>query len=92
VPSIWIGVLPVESTVPFRSHAGDPEAPPTEPGPLLLPDLLLRLDEVLEHLGTCPRSGDELDAFLLSAAAVQIVEDVLQRDPLSLRLAARALR
>ncbi|MCU1629787.1 MAG: hypothetical protein JWP64_4736 [Pseudonocardia sp.] len=95
----------MDSTVPSRSSdrsrrpvvvpsgpaAAVPEVPPIEPGPLLLPDLLLRLDEVLEHLGTCLRSGDELDAFLLSAAAVQIVEDVLQRDPLSLRRAAKFL-
>jgi hydroxymethylpyrimidine pyrophosphatase-like HAD family hydrolase/adenine/guanine phosphoribosyltransferase-like PRPP-binding protein len=84
----------VESTAPFRSpdtSRRPTDLLPAEPGPLLLPDLLLRLDEVLEHLGTCLRSGHELDAFLLSAAAVQIVEDVLQRDPLSLRRAAKFL-
>lgn len=50
---------------------------PLSTGPRLT-DLLLGLDEVAAELPACVAAGDWLDAFLLAAAAVQIVEDHLQ--------------
>ncbi|MGH3794040.1 MAG: HAD family hydrolase [Pseudonocardiaceae bacterium] len=55
-------------------------------------DLLADLAEVTRRLSERLAAGDVLDAYLLAAGAVQIVEDHLQRDPLALRRAASYLR
>jgi hydroxymethylpyrimidine pyrophosphatase-like HAD family hydrolase len=68
---------------------GLPGAGPAD-GPVVA-DLLADLREVCERLATCVRLGHLLDAFLFAAGAVQIVEDHLQRDPLSLRRSAKYL-
>ncbi|MCW0215181.1 MAG: HAD hydrolase family protein [Pseudonocardia sp.] len=57
----------------------------------MVADLLADLREICERLATCVRLGQVLDAFLFAAGAVQIVEDHLQRDPLSLRRSAKYL-
>lgn len=54
---------------------------------LQLADLLLDLDEVAAELTSSATAGEWLDAFLLAAAAVQIVEDHLQPDSLVRRAA-----
>jgi adenine/guanine phosphoribosyltransferase-like PRPP-binding protein len=59
---------------------------------LIVSDLFMDLTECVEALIDALQVPDPLDAFLLSAGAVQIVEDHLQRDAASLRRAARQLR
>ncbi|HEY2764590.1 MAG TPA: HAD family hydrolase [Pseudonocardiaceae bacterium] len=67
---------------------------PTEPpgDGLTVADLLADLAEVARLLADRITAGDVLDAYLLAAGAVQIVEDHLQRDSLALRRAAGHLR
>ncbi|MGH3526596.1 MAG: HAD family hydrolase [Pseudonocardiaceae bacterium] len=55
-------------------------------------DLLADLVEITHRLSERLAAGDALDAYLLAAGAVQIVEDHLQRDSLALRRAASYLR
>jgi hydroxymethylpyrimidine pyrophosphatase-like HAD family hydrolase len=62
-----------------------------DPDGLLLTDLLIDIATVSAHLVDCLERNQVLDAFLLSAGAVQIVEDYLQRDTLTLRRAAGAI-
>jgi len=64
--------------------------PPANDGPVLA-DLLLDLREVCAGLIECVRLDQVLDGFLFAAGAVQIIEDDLQRDPLSLRRSAQRL-
>lgn len=59
---------------------------------LVLADLLTDLVETTDRLVARLAAGDVLDSFLLAAAAVQIVEDDLQRDTLALRRGARYAR
>ena len=60
----------------------------TDDGPVLA-DLLLDLREVFAWLIECVRLDQSLDGFLFAAGAAQIIEDHLQRDPLSLRRSAK---
>lgn len=55
---------------------------------LLVPDLLVDVATACGHVVWCLEQARILDAFLLAAGAVQIVEDHLQRDTLTLRRAA----
>src|SRR5664279_3599184 len=64
--------------------------PPANDGPVLA-DLLLALREVCAGLIECVRLDQVLDGFLFAAGAVQIIEDDLQCDPLSLRRSAQRL-
>jgi hydroxymethylpyrimidine pyrophosphatase-like HAD family hydrolase/orotate phosphoribosyltransferase len=59
---------------------------------LAVADLLADPGEVTRRLSDSLTTGDALDAYLLAAGAVQIVEDHLQRDLLALRRAASYLR
>jgi hydroxymethylpyrimidine pyrophosphatase-like HAD family hydrolase len=59
---------------------------------LAVVDLLADLVEITHRLADQVAGGDLLDAYLLAAGAVQIVEDHLHRDTLSLRRAAEYLR
>ncbi|HWD06303.1 MAG TPA: HAD hydrolase family protein [Amycolatopsis sp.] len=59
---------------------------------LVVADLLLDLDGITDRLAERAGARDALDTFLLAAAAVQVVEDHLQRDTFALRRAAAYLR
>ncbi|NMH99807.1 HAD hydrolase family protein [Pseudonocardia acidicola] len=72
----------------FSPTVGARAAPPDA---LLVTDLLADLPELVDRLVRCTDADDALDAFLLAAGAVQIVEDHLQRDVLSLRRAGGML-
>jgi hydroxymethylpyrimidine pyrophosphatase-like HAD family hydrolase/adenine/guanine phosphoribosyltransferase-like PRPP-binding protein len=58
---------------------------------LIVGDLLCGLRELVDMLIDRLVSGDVLDAFLLAAGAVQVMEDGLERDTLSLRRGAKYL-
>ncbi|MDT7726192.1 MAG: hypothetical protein QOI21_2768 [Actinomycetota bacterium] len=60
----------------------------TRRGELVVPDLLFDLHEITDLLLGELLGGRVLDAYLLAAGAVQIVEDRLTRDTLTLRRAA----
>ncbi|WP_037366115.1 HAD hydrolase family protein [Amycolatopsis orientalis] len=60
-------------------------------GRLVVADLLCDLSEITHLLAGRTAAEDPLDTFLLAAAAVQVVEDRLQRDVFALRRAARYL-
>lgn len=64
--------------------------PRSDEGPVVS-DLLADLSEVWARLTACVADGHTLDAFLFAAGAVQIVEDHVQRDPLSVRRTASYL-
>ena len=59
--------------------------------PLVVHDLLADLVQVIEWLAERLEVGDGLDAYLLAAGAVQIVEDYQHRDIWSIRRIAAAL-
>lgn len=59
---------------------------------LVMADLLADLTAVSHHLTDRLAVHDVLDSYLLSAAAVQIVEDYLQRDVFALRRGSQYLR
>ncbi|QRP47878.1 HAD hydrolase family protein [Amycolatopsis sp. FDAARGOS 1241] len=59
---------------------------------LVVPDLLSDLTEIAHRLIDRVAAQDVLDTYLLAAAAVQIVEDHLQRDTYALSRAAAYLR
>src|SRR3982074_3560216 len=57
-------------------------------GELVVADLLCDLYEAMDLLLDQLLAGCVLDAYLLAAGAVQIIEDCLERDTLTLRRAA----
>ncbi len=70
----------------LRDQGTDKQAP-TRP-PLLLTNLLNDLEALADRLPERAAEGDLLNAYLLAAGMLQIVDDHLHRDPLLLRRAA----
>ncbi|WP_116199065.1 HAD family hydrolase [Amycolatopsis circi] len=68
------------------------DKPISDSGRLVVADLLCDLSEIAHLLAGRAVAEDALDTFLLASAAVQVVEDRLQRDVFALRRAAGYFR
>jgi hydroxymethylpyrimidine pyrophosphatase-like HAD family hydrolase/adenine/guanine phosphoribosyltransferase-like PRPP-binding protein len=87
--------MPDRATVDQLSCGSSAAAAPFPSGGspgLQVTDLLMTAERMMPALSRCIASRDWLDAFLLSAGLLQLVEDRMHDDPLQLRRAAVYLR